>query len=99
MHISRHATEQMIRRRIAHRDVELTIGYGQERHCAGATIYVLRFRDIPPPLVANPHARRAEGTTVVVANDVVQTVYRNRDLRRLRHKPRHGHAVAWRQAA
>ena len=99
MHISRHAAEQMHRRRIARRDLELTVGYGQELHCAGATIYVLRFRDIPRDLVGNPDARRAEGTTVVVEGDVVSTVYRNRDVRALRHKPRHGRALRYARAA
>jgi hypothetical protein len=99
MRITHHAGERMIRRRISHQDVELTIGYGQELHCAGATFYVLRFRDIPAVLRRDPAARRAEGTTVVVTDDVIRTVYRNRDVRAVRQKPRHGRAERWARVA
>lgn len=90
MKISRHASEQMTRRRIGRDAVDFAIGYGTEHHCAGATFYVLRFRDIPSSLRASPEVRRAEGTTVVVEDGHVITVYRNRDVRHLRQKPRHG---------
>jgi len=99
MRITHHASERMIRRRISHQDVELTIGYGMELHCAGATFYVLRFRDIPTALRRDPSARRAEGTTVIVRDGVVRTVYRSRDLAPLRQQPRHGRPKHWRQAA
>ncbi|GAB4195545.1 MAG: hypothetical protein OHK0013_01830 [Sandaracinaceae bacterium] len=98
MKISRHAVDQMNRRRIGRDAVDLAIGYGTEHHCAGATFYVLRFRDIPRVLHADPEARRAEGTTVVVADGRILTVYRNRDVRHLRQKERHGR-VEGRRAA
>lgn len=98
MKISQHATEQMNRRRIAAREIDLTVGYGHELHCAGATFCVLRFRDIPSALRRDPEARRAEGTTVVIEGDTISTVYRNRDVRHLRQKARHGR-VEGRRAA
>ena len=90
MDITQHATDQMHRRRITRNAVDLAVGYGQEHHVAGATIYVLRFRDIPPAMKWHAEVRRAEGTTVVIVGDTISTVYRNRDVRHLRHKPRHG---------
>ena len=101
MRISSHANEQMHRRRIAKSDVDLALGYGDEVHCAGATFYVLRFRDIPRAMCRNPEVRRAEGTTVVVEGETISTVYRNRDVKHLRQKPRHGRPVdaGWKRAA
>jgi len=52
-----------IRRRMSHKDVELTIGYGQELHRAEATFYVLRFRDIPAARRVAPRARRSSSPT------------------------------------
>ena len=101
MKISSHATEQMHRRRIAKNDIDLALGYGEEVHCAGATFYVLRFRDIPRAMKWNSEVRRAEGTTVVVEGETISTVYRNRDVRHLRQKPRHGRGLeaGWKRAA
>jgi len=99
MRITHHARERMTRRRISEHDVDLAIGYGCELHCAGATFYVLRFRDIPAALRRDPRARRAEGTVVVITDDVIRTVYRCRDARFLRQKPRYGRPERWPQAA
>jgi hypothetical protein len=93
MRITRHATEQMTRRRIARGDVELAISMGQELHRAGATFYVLRLRDIPPSMRHQADVRRAEGTVVVVEEDRISTVYRNRDPRHIRQKSRHARAA------
>lgn len=90
MRITHHARERMVRRRVSRDDVDLAVGYGQELHVAGATFYVLRFRDLPTPLRRDPASRRAEGTVVVVTDDVIRTVYRCRDVGALRRKPRHG---------
>lgn len=86
--LSPHAVEQMTRRRIRQRDIELAIDLGYEHHAAGAVFYVLRRRDIPADLRSDPAVRRAEGTTVVIEGDQIATVYRNRSVRHLSRKPK-----------
>lgn len=86
MRITHHASIQCARRRLRREHVEMAIGLGTETHCAGATFYVLRMADIPAPLRRDPEVRRAEGTTVVVADGYVVTAYRNRDPRHMRRK-------------
>ena len=86
MRITNHARIQITRRRLRREDIDLAIGMGTETHCAGATFYVLRLRDIPRPLRRDPELRRAEGTTVVVEGDTIITAYRNRDPRHMRRK-------------
>lgn len=73
----------MTRRRIRSHEVDLTLRLGHEHHAAGAVFYVLRKCDIPREMLSDPSARRAEGTTVVVEDGCVTTVYRNRDVRHL----------------
>ncbi len=84
-----HAIEQMKRRRIDLHQVELALCWGVELHRAGAVFFVLRGRDIPHELRTDPTIRRAEGTTVVLENGRISTVYRNRDIRHLLRKPKH----------
>jgi len=62
--LTSHALEQMERRRIDLRQVELALCWGLELHRAGAVFFVLRRRDIPYELRTDPAIRRAEGTTV-----------------------------------
>lgn len=83
---SPHALDQMTRRRIGWRDVDLAMRLGLEHHAAGAVFYVLRRCDIPADLLRDADVRRAIGTTVVVERGVVSTVYRNRDVRHLMRK-------------
>lgn len=83
-----HAHEQMTRRRIRAAEIELALRLGLESHAAGAIFYVLRLCDIPRDMLRDPSVRRAEGTTVVVEGGRITTVYRNRDVRHLRRKPK-----------
>lgn len=87
MQVTDHARKQMTRRRIRPRHLELTLRFGQERHCAGATFFVLRGKDIPRALQRDPEVRRAEGTTLVTQGNTITTAYRNPDIGHLRRKP------------
>ncbi|MEQ9080478.1 MAG: hypothetical protein RLP09_41820 [Sandaracinaceae bacterium] len=97
--LSRHAREQMTRRRIHRGDIDLAVRLGQEIYAAGAVFYVLRKCDIPADLRRSADVRRAEGTTVVFEGDWISTVYRNRDVRHLARKPkrsrRHRNSTEW----
>jgi hypothetical protein len=86
MELTAHARRRAQERRITEAHVQLALDYGHEVHAAGATFYVLRFRDLPRALRGEAWARRAEGTTVVVADETVLTVYRNRDVGHVRRK-------------
>lgn len=90
MQYTAHALERMNSRRIGPDVVDFTLGFGEEVHAAGATFYILRRLDIPPALLDHPGVRRAEGTVVVVEHGRIATVYRTRDLRRIRRKPVYG---------
>jgi hypothetical protein len=81
MRFSRHAINRVRERGIAATDVALALEYGTEVHARGATFFVLRRRDLPLWLRDAAGGRRAEGTTVVVCDGTVVTVYRNRDVR------------------
>lgn len=107
--LTTHALEQMERRRIDLRQVELALCWGLELHRAGAVFFVLRRRDIPHELRTDPAIRRAEGTTVVLEGRRISTVYRNTNIKHLLRKqkhtarPRHGRddreGPEWRRAS
>lgn len=87
--LTTHALEQMERRRIDLRQVELALCWGLELHRAGAVFFVLRRRDIPHELRTDPAIRRAEGTTVVLEDGRISTVYRNTNIKHLLRKQKH----------
>lgn len=96
---SAHARAQMTRRRIRGSEIDLTLRLGHELHAAGAVFYVLRKCDIPRDLRRDADVRRAEGTTVVMEGGRITTVYRNRDVRHLKRKPKRSRRARRRPAA
>ena len=67
----------------------------KKMHRAGAVIFFLRQRDIPPDMQTNKSYTRLEGTAVVTNRHFsrILTVYRNRQrgLRHIKQKPRRSH--------
>lgn len=86
---SRHAQRRMSQRAIQPDDVELARAYGRLVHARGAAFHVIGRREVRAAAIDGIDLRRLEGLHVVEARagDVL-TVYRNRNLRGLRHAPR-----------
>jgi hypothetical protein len=66
----------MAQRNLAPEEIELVVMRGRKLHRCGAEFYFLGARDLPAALRLT-HARLI-GTTVVIADGTVRTVYRNR---------------------
>ncbi|MCB8944808.1 MAG: DUF4258 domain-containing protein [Ardenticatenaceae bacterium] len=93
--ITPHASRRMAQRNVSAEDVDFILRYGQKLHRAGAIIFFLRQRDIPPDKQADKSCSRLEGTAVVTNRHFsrILTVYRNRQsgLRHIKQKPRRSH--------
>ena len=93
--ITPHASRRMAQRNVSEQDVHFILRYGQRLHRAGAVIFFLRQRDIPPDKQADKSYTRLEGTAVVINRHFsrILTVYRNRQrgLRHIKQKPRRSH--------
>lgn len=90
--ITQHASWRMAQRNLSQQDVHFILRYGQKLHRAGAIIFYLRQRDIPPDKQADKSYARLEGTAVVTNRHFsrILTVYRNRrrGLQQIKQKPR-----------
>jgi hypothetical protein len=71
-----HLCQRMAQRNISSPEIELVVTYGRTLHRRGAEFYFLGERDLPDTL-RRTHAHLI-GTTVVIAEGEVRTVYRNR---------------------
>jgi hypothetical protein len=85
----------MAQRNVSERDIAFILCYGQKLHRAGAIVFYLRQRDIPPDKQADEDYARLEGTAVVTNRHFsrILTVYRNRQsgLRHIKQKSRRSH--------
>lgn len=85
--ISHHAARRMAQRNLDLGDLAIVFTFGRREHRTGATFYFLAERDIPAGL--ERRLERLVGTTIVVEENVITTVYRNRRaLRKIRRKPK-----------
>jgi hypothetical protein len=82
-----HALSRMNSRRIPLEAIAATIDYGQIVQTRGAVFFALSRKAIEQENLA-PQFRRFEGTHVVCTNNIILTVYRSRDLSRLRRRER-----------
>jgi hypothetical protein len=81
LEITSHAAVRMAQRNLNLDEVSLVLAFGRVRHCAGAEFHVLCRKDIP-----RGHEKRLErlvGSVVVVEDEQVITVYKNRDALRI----------------
>jgi hypothetical protein len=78
IYFTKHALQQMARRHITPEEVLYTLRFGEQVHRTGAVFFILRRRDIPREDRWNECCVKREGTVVVLEEDAVVTVYRNR---------------------
>jgi hypothetical protein len=93
-----HSTSQQSRRRVSPEAIEAAFLYGSELRRTGARFLILLGDDIER--AQKPELKRFEGTTLVLAEDIIlMTCYVNRDAhRRIKKLPKHGfkkHGFKW----
>lgn len=86
MRVTRHADRRMSQRGIGQDAVEFTFRWGQVYHRTGICFHVLRRCDIVRSGVDDVRVFRWEGTTVLVEDGTVISVYKNRDVAAIRRK-------------
>ena len=74
--ISNHAKLRLAQRNLNEEDLAFILRYGQEIHRTGASFFFLGERDIPDKFVRRQS--RLVGSTVVVDERGIVTVYRNK---------------------
>ena len=88
---SKHALVRAEQRNLSEEAIRYVMAHGEKSHKAGARIYFLRKKDIPPWDRADKRWSRLAGTAVVLTKDGrrVITVWRNRHKgrSRIRRKP------------
>lgn len=83
--LTRHALDQMDRRSIPMQAVQTVLAFGRRVYTRGAEIYVLGRKETQHFGRRELHLVRYEGIHVVCHRDAgILTVYRNRQLKRLR---------------
>lgn len=89
--LSEHTQLRMAQRNLSLDDVRYVLEYAHKLHKAGALIFYLRKKDIPPWDRSNARLSRLAGTAVVAARDgrVIVTTWRNlrSGLHHLKKKP------------
>lgn len=73
--VSKHATQRMSQRNLATSDIAFVMQFGRLVHRTGVEFYFLAKRDIPTSLLKN--YQRLIGTTLLITNGEIVTVYRN----------------------
>jgi hypothetical protein len=86
MRMTRHADRRMCQRGIGENAIDFTLRWGHVYHRTGICFHVLRRRDIVRSGVVNTRVLRWEGTTVLVEDGTVISVYKNRDVAHIRRK-------------
>jgi hypothetical protein len=90
---SRHAKQREDQRGITEKQVTLAYQYGRIIHARRATYYVVGKKEIDKHSAAEPALKEMNGIHLVVSsNGTLLTVYKNKDLRKIRpSKHRHKH--------
>ena len=88
---SQHSAMRAAQRGLSDDEIEYLYQFASRYHRAGATIYYLRRRDVPPPDRRRDFAARLVGTALICDPDsfVLVTAWRNRHggLKHIRKKP------------
>jgi hypothetical protein len=86
--INHHAAQRMAQRNVNFADLEIVLRFGRVLHRTGAEFYFLAKRDLPDDL--QRQFDYLVGATVILENEKIITVYRNRrTLSRIRRKRKH----------
>ncbi len=86
MTVTKHASRRMKQRGITREAIDFTLRWGTIYYRTGIVFYVLRRRDIVRSKCREAQLQKWEGTTVLVAEDVIISVYKNRDISEIRRK-------------
>jgi len=86
MRVTRHADRRMNQRGIGQDAIDFTLRWGHVYHRTGICFHVLRRRDIERSGAHDARALRWEGTTVLIEDGTVISVYKNRDVAPIRRK-------------
>ncbi len=86
-----HSDMRAGQRSLSEEEIQYVLFFGKRHFCAGARLYFLRYKDLPPSDRRRDDCTRLVGTCVVISADLhkVITVWRNRKsgLKLLRKKP------------
>jgi hypothetical protein len=83
--LTNHARQKMAERRITELEVDTVLNYGRVFYKDGARIFTVGRREAASLPLSERQRRSTEGIQVVVSNDgSILTVYRNRNLHKLR---------------
>ena len=74
--ITKHAAQRMAQRNVSIGDLAIVLKFGRKRRCTGGEIFFLGERNLPKG--SEKQLARLVGTFVIVVNDCVMTVIRNR---------------------
>ena len=86
LHISKHAEQRMAQRNICSQDIANVVQLGRIAYRAGAAFFFLGRRDVPDKRLRE--LEKLVGTTVVIAENEILTVYRNkRAISTIKRKP------------
>jgi len=94
LELSAHAAQRMSQRGLHVWQVELVLEYGREIHSRRAVFHVVGRKEIELYGSKVPELRKLDGVQVVAHSnsEIILTVYRNLDLRRIRpNKRKHRH--------
>jgi hypothetical protein len=72
--LSRHASDRAVKRGIRPEHISLCLDHAEPRDRRGATFYLLRGRDLPD---SRGQVNAAQGTTLVVCERTILTVYKS----------------------
>ena len=97
MVLTLHARERVSQRGIPLEAIEYTVRHGARYHRTGIVFHVLRRRDLRRLDVRDQRILKWEGTTVLVDRGEVISVYRNRDVARIRRKGKRDESERLRQ--
>jgi len=94
--LTRHAWSRMCGRSLSPDMVRRVLSYGRVAHARGATIYAVGRKEVERFRAEEIDLSDVEGVQVVCSDTgAVITVYRNRDFRGLRPRPRRFRRRSW----
>lgn len=89
--LTEHAAVRMRQRGVASGAIDAAVSYGRHIHAKGVTYCVVGRKEVKRYAALGVDLSEAEGLQVLLSSDgAVVTVYRNRDLHRIKVTPRRG---------
>jgi hypothetical protein len=86
-HVSKHAEMRMAQRNLTPEEIEVVLQHGRVEYRTGAKFFFLAKRNLPQAETRD--LERLVGATVITAQNVILTVYRDRNaISSIRRKPK-----------